>query len=358
MTVFLVTAVLSILLALLFKAALRWTISWTECGLQVGIGLAIGLLFSLFTIDFPEHDTEVLNGQIIEKVVDKRSCSHSYDCNPYQHCTTTNGKTTCVTRYRTCYEHNADYDWDLRTGVGTFTIDRIDRQGKKEPPRWTAAKVGDPVSRAHSYISYIKTRPETLFNQSDNAILIDRFAGKIPQYPLRVYDYYKVDRLVQAGITVPDAAEWNRRISEFLKIRGHSKQVNLVPIFTNVDSPEFANAISSVWLGGKKNDVITVIGFSEYPKIDWVDIISWTDSNLFKVEARDALLDMKTLTMDDYFKVMGDAIDKNYLRKSQKDFKFLMDARSGDDLTVLLIAVLVTLIANIAAGVYFHKNEL
>ena len=41
-----------------------------------------------------------------------------------------------------------------------------------------------------------------------------------------------------------------------------------------------------------KNDVVVVMGTPSYPRIDWVQVLSWTDVELFKVQLRDELMDL------------------------------------------------------------------
>lgn len=198
-------------------------------------------------------DTQILNGKVTSKQKERVSCSHSYPCN----CTPTPcGKSTCST-CDTCYDHSHDFDWNADTTIGEFTIDRVDRQGVKEPPRWTTIKAGDPVSRTDAYVNYIKASPDSLFTFSRQ--LVNDFKGAIPDYPAAVYDYYKVNRVIADGVSI-DSGKWNSALSEALKDVGPAKQVNAVVLLTKRPDRLYASAVRSAWLGGKKNDVVVVVG--------------------------------------------------------------------------------------------------
>lgn len=123
-------------------------------------------------------DTMVLNGYVTKKYSERTSCSHTYSCN----CRVVmNGKSTS-TKCDTCHEHAYDVDWIVKSNVGAVEIDRINRQGTKETPRFTKAYVGEPFSIEKSYYNYIKASPLSVFKDFGTYKNID-----IPTYP-KVYD--------------------------------------------------------------------------------------------------------------------------------------------------------------------------
>ena len=52
---------------------------------------------------------------------------------------------------------------------------------------------------------------------------------RLPEYPLEIYDYYKINRTIVDGVTIPDKSSYDDMLSELLKKLGETKQVN-VPI--------------------------------------------------------------------------------------------------------------------------------
>lgn len=289
-------------------------------------GLAISRYSSLV-------DKEVHSGRVTNKLQDSTSCEHSYPCN----C----NKDGCST----CYEHIHDYDWVVQSTAGNFKIDRVDRQGTKEPPRFTAVKIGEPAALAHRYMNYIKGSTDSLFN-TEADITVKSYFPTVPAYPVEVYDYFHVDRVLTAGVTIPDLPTWNNDLANMLADLGPAKQVNAIVVFTDVFDPRYATALRAHWLGGKKNDVVIVVGTPAYPKIDWVEVFSWSDSELFKVQLRDDLRDMHVVDRTKFIATVTKHINTGFVRKKMKDFEYLESNihPSSMALTIMIALALITAI--------------
>ena len=292
------------------------------------VAFAISSLFLMGNTAFKTGDTEIINGEVVRKEQEKVSCSHSYSCNCKQvtSCSGSGKNRSCSTSTvcETCYEHSNDWDWNLITNIGTIEIDRIDRQGKHMPPRWGTAKPGDPVAMTHWYKNYVKAVPESLFNANDNS-LIAKFSSQIPVYPLGIYDYHHIDRVLSIGVPVPDLKQYNMRLSNMLKELGPTKQANIVVVFVKNADPNYTNALKASWLGGKKNDIVVVIGSTEFPNIDWVGVIAWSKNELFKVELRDAIYDLKEINQDKVMSTIHATVKRGYVRQSFKEYEYLED---------------------------------
>lgn len=269
-------------------------------------------------------DQEIRNGVVTSKNKETVSCSHSYECN----CSGTGSKRTCST----CYEHSHDYDWVVHSNIPyDFTIDRIDRQGKKEPPRWTTVKIGDPVSDKFTYVNYVKGAHNSLFNKAQENVLAD----KVPDYPKHVYDYYNVDRVV--GVGFPIDPVWNKKVQSVAGKLGPQKQVNPVFILTTYDE-DFARAVEQKWLGGKKNDVVVIVQIDDAKKVVGSYIISWSDGAIFNVELRDEINNVGDFNFETILTITENQILKNFTRKHMADYSYLkFDIQL--DLTDLLIVL-------------------
>ena len=294
------------------------------------------------------RDVEVINGAVVSKSRERVSCSHSYSCN----CTkNSKSEESCST----CYEHSNDYDWVLRTTAGNSNIDinRVDRQGSREPPRFSAANVGDPVAVEHAHVNYIKAASGSLFH--DKGAVLSSLP--MPAYPHSVHDYHYVNRALSVGVTVPDLNLWNRDIAMTLRDLGPKKQVNFVLLFANTDSPTYAQALERAWLGGKKNDVIVVLGTPKYPYISWVRVLSWTDRHDFKVALRDHLLDLKTVDREKVISILRDDTAKAFTAKNMEDFKYL-SYEVDPPLWVTILAFILSSAASIGLSIYFIQNDI
>ena len=101
-------------------------------------------------------DQEIYNGEVTGKEKTRVSCEHSYSCNCRESCSGSGSTRSCSTTCDTCYEHSYDVDWRVKTSVHEFNIQRINRQGTQEPPRWTKVTVGQPTAFVYKFTNYIR----------------------------------------------------------------------------------------------------------------------------------------------------------------------------------------------------------
>lgn len=340
-----------------FVAKMIWKheITLGELGLNLLVGAIIVTAGWYLGRYVQAMDVEIFNGQVLGKESKRVSCEHSYTCNCRESCSGSGSNRSCSTTCSTCYEHSNDWDWVLKTNVEDVKIRRIDRQGKHEPPRYTQAQPGDPVSLTSAYQNYIRAAPDSLFHAADNAQLLKDFESRLPAYPADVYDYHYVDRVLNDGAAVPDLASWNRALAQELKTLGPLHQVNVVLVFTSSPDPRFADALNISWLGGKKNDVIVVLGTPQFPEIAWSRVLSWTDREVFKVQLRDALLDLKTVEQPRVLQTVREHIQSGFKRRPMSDFEYLKN-QIEPPAWVLALLLLVSMLASVGAAIYFAKN--
>lgn len=342
-----------------FVAKALWNkdITLGEMALNVAIGVLIvvaGYFGGKYSMT---ADQEVLNGQLVAKSRDKVTCSHDYKCN----CVTTystdsKGNRTSSETCQTCYDHLYDVDWNLNTTLGALKVGRVDRQGLDEPPRWTRAAVGDPVARAHGFTNYIRGAPNSLFSAIAEKQALARYKQSVPDYPLSVFDYHYLNRVLAVGVNVSDIAAWNQELALRLRSLGAAKQVNFIVVFTKETDPAYADALRVKWLGGKKNDVIVVLGTPAYPKLEWARVISWTDKELFKVQLRDELQALKEVERTAVFDIVERNVKSTFVRKPMKDFEYL-DNEIQPPGWLLVCLFLFSAVASVGASVYFRANR-
>jgi len=359
----LVALVIALVIPWVARIWLKSRLTYTEVAAQMGVVLlVVGIVFG-FGLVGKTWDTEILNGEITGKESRHVSCSHDYKCRCHdvktESCSTdSNGKRSCTTSHHeecdTCYEHSYDVSWFVDTNInGEFTVDRIDRRGLGEPPRWTLFKLGQPFSTTHQYTNYIQAVDASVFNFS---FIGQQFVPLIPQYPLNIYDYQYIDRVFAKGVNVPDLREWNYGIGLITKNLGPKKQVNVIIIFVNTTDHAYMQALRSAWLGGKKNDIVVVIATPKYPEIAWVDVLSWSDSELFKVELKDAIHDLETVDRAKILTLIHDKTLSSFQRKQMRDFKYLeWEIQPSDG--VMWFAIILALIGSIGLTWFFSKQD-
>jgi hypothetical protein len=302
-------------------------------------------------------DKEVLNGQVTGKSRDRVSCEHSYSCNCTQQCSGSGNNQTCSTVCQTCYEHNEDFSYRLATTIETIDVDRIDRQGVQTPPRFTAAQVGDPVAVTHTHTNYIKGAPNSLFSAVAEQTALSRFGMSVPGYPLNIFDLHYLNRVLTDGVAVPDIADWNHDLAMRLRTLGPQKQVNWVVLFTKSVDPAYADAVRVKWLGGKKNDVVLVLGAPDYPKLAWARVLSWTDQELFKVQLRDDLQALETLDRASVLGLLEKHTQQSFIRKHMADFAYLYN-EIQPPAWVLVIAGLLGIVSSVGLSLVFARNDI
>jgi len=105
------------------------------------------------------------------------------------------------------------------------------------------------------------------------------------------------DRVVDAKASVPQL--WRNKVDKGLDDAlcslGKLKEVNILVYVMGTADQSYVHALEEHWIEGKKNDVILVIGTSQFPTIDWVSVIAWTDVEEFKILLRDRILALQTL---------------------------------------------------------------
>lgn len=265
-------------------------------------------------------DTEIWNGVIAKKWEGSGSCCHSYQCNPHS-CNCDSKGNNCSTCYDTCYEHSSDTTWNASTSNGeTAYYDGCNAPGSSPPGRYESIIIGEPTAIEHSYTNYIKGNPDTLLRRNGQA---ERFKGKIPTYP-SVYDDYRVHHFLAIGVNVPDAELNNARLSEINAVLGHPKQVNITIIIVNESDASYVEGLREAWIGGKKNDLVVVIGTPAFPKIAWVSVMSWTKNEDVKISIRNRLVTLPAFDGTQVMNIIGEEVRTNFVRRQMREFEYLL----------------------------------
>ena len=308
------------------------------CGGYTLIAVIVVLIGFFVSTGVQTHDIEIWNGKVVSKERINDHYTKSYDCN----CTRdSKGNSSC----QTCYEDRYTVEWKCGTTLGEYQLEKLDKSRKSvwdtpDIQRYTVIQKGDPVAKRMSYVNYVQAVPNSLFTPSTGELKA-KFKGLLPAYPDNVYDFYKLNRFITPGWAPADAAQWNEAISLGLRELGPKKQVNTIIVIAKTSDPDYEYALRDAWEGVNKNDVVLLIGSAAYPKIDFVRVISWTKSEAFKIELRDAV-DAKQTIDRSIVPMMFTQIEKNFERRHMKEFKYLDGEIDPPDWLVwLLIAIVV-----------------
>lgn len=317
------------------------------------VGIAVIFMTTAVTRDSAVQDYEIVNGSITGKKRSHGTYEESYDCNCKTVTTYTrdaNGRSvpTTTRKCETCYRTHYTVSWDAFSTIGSYDIDSRDKLSRSvydtpDPARYTSIAVGDPVSSRVPYKNYVKAVPDSLFAVVSGDYK-KSFLDKLPPYPERIYDYYRIDRFVPVGISFPDAKEWNEGISKITAALGVSKQVNLIVVVVKETDQRYALALRDHWEGVNKNDVVVVLGTTDGKDIAFASVLSWTKREIFMIQLQDSLRELGTIDRVKILSTIQTQIVKNYERRRMRDFEYLKDS------IPLPVWVLATLAAFLSIG--------
>jgi hypothetical protein len=287
-------------------------------------GLALLVMIWGMNVYAQAADVEIWNGMVNTKHRVHDSYTRRYDCNCHQVCSGSGKDRSCSNRCDTCTEEHYTVKWWLNTTIGKMSVKELDSTSQSvynapDPQLFIATQPGQPVAKTHTYMNWVKANEHSILNQQ----AMDMFKQHIPPYPSGVYNLYQVDRVLWVNMPVVNAQRWNNALAEMLKLRGNSEQVNVVLVFANLDDSMYSEALEAAWNRAKKNDVVIVVGVTaEFNEPKWVRVFSWTDAAEFKIMLADELL-TTPLNHVDFMRVIGDNIDKRFVRKQMKDFAYM-----------------------------------
>ncbi len=314
--------------------------------LIVGVGYAMAL-------SNKSSDVEHWNGVIATKTEDDVGCCHSYCCQTCQSCVSDEkGNQTCSPYCcATCYQHGNDLEWNATTSNGENVFhDTCNSPYSSPPRRWRQISIGEPTSVEHSFTNYIKGNPDSILRRQG---LEGKWAGQLPEYP-RVYDHYRADKFIGGGKEANDLlAAMNGRL-------GKKKQVDVIVVVTRSGDREFKEALKEHWLGGKKNDLVVVIGVPQPPAIAWADVVTWSRSDEMGIQIRDRLQALPAFDVPQILGVIESEVDKGFVRRRWSDFDYLKSTIEVTDTvrTVLfVVGILASLIMTFVSYKYDIFNE-
>lgn len=354
--VFLVLLAVPGLVALGFYLLSGTRITSKEFALMMGAqvvvaGISAGVLYWSNT-----HDVEIWNGRVTQKQSERVTCTHEHCCS-WGQCCSGSGKTrschTCCKGY--CKDHPYDVDWAVYTNLNErLEISRLSRQGLEEPPRWTAVIIGEPSASEHSYTNYIKAAPDSLFRHTERQAA----QLKLPPYPDTVFDYYRSNSVFPYdGLNIGDLRDWNAALNEVNADLGKKKQVNALLVLFRDKPQDFFYDLERVWIGGKKNDFIVVASVDENLHYQWVQVMSWTKSEMAKIAVRDELMGQGVVEKTGVVPAIAKAVNDHYIRREMTDFEYLKSSITPS-VTGWVVSLLIGLIVAIVLGIICHMHDL
>jgi hypothetical protein len=348
MTLFLIA--ISLLVPFAAKIFRPHRITWTEMSLHmlvvmvmVSLGMHVGKYAD--TLDF-----EIWNGAATAKVRDHGSYVRSYQCMCVTTCSGTGSNYSCRTTCQTCYETRYTVDWRVNSTIGWFNVASLDRASRSvynapDPEAYRTIQIGDPVSREVPYTNYIRGVSESLFSRSE--MNWDHLSDFIPEYP-RVRNLWQFNRVLAPGLS-RDFSELNHRLNLALRDIGPRKEANVIVVIAGTNDRNLRYALESAWSGGKKNDVIVLIGSPDGNTIAWAEIITmaanYRNTDL-EIHLSRAIMSLGTIEDQS---ALSDAISTNvsehFQRVPMEEFEYLKNELAPPMWVVIMLMLITTAIS-------------
>lgn len=342
------------------KRIWHYSINWTEMTIQIFVVSILTVGVWQLGVYGQTVDTEIWNGYVTSKDRDHGHYIRSYSCNCVQSCSGSGSSRSCTQICQTCYEDHYTVKWTANTTVGNITFKSLDRTSRSvyntpNPRSYEKCVVGEPVAQERNYENLVQAVPDSLFNTTSGD---KTYKKKVPSYP-KVYDFYRINRVLLVDANYPQAIVLNNALNNELKHLGKSKQVNLVVVITEIDDPSYRYAVEREWLGGEKNDVVLFFGV-DGTKITWVDVMTWAlnkGNELFHVTMRDGLKNIGDISkVDQLTPFISKTISELYDRPQMKDFENLRSAIDPPT-WVIIIAIIVAIGGSLGLTWTFHRYE-
>lgn len=312
-------------------------------------------------------DTKIVNGEVTEKEPRKRSCPIGWVSYPDSHCThyftrtvkvgescstDTKGNRSCTDITETQY--NYIYAWERRYFVHsdvpeTFEIDRTDPQGVRTPDRFASVNLGDPVAVERYFTNYIRGASSTLLRD-------DVTEPADVSYP-RVYDHYRADRVIYAGVSEDPGfvAAWNASLAEVNRdLRGAG--ANAIVILT-AEPAAYAQRVARAWEAHNINDIVVVIGVdpADPRSVRWADTRSWSSQSLVNVLITDRILALGRVDPEAINLAILESARGSFRPREMSEFEYLKDDIPLPWITIVL-ALLTIFVFTPLITLYFARH--
>ncbi len=350
--------VIPVIVIVTLYAAGKGRIDWKELAALLGVALVCCSATVAIGLKYKTTSTEIWNGHVARKDHDTwTSCCHchteTYPCG-----TDSNGHTKTCSR-RVC-SHSHDQSWTATSSNDeTVYSSTCNPPYASEPADWTRIRIGEPTAQEHSYTNYIRAAGSSSILRSRGVAA--RFAGQLPDYP-RVRDFYRIDRVINAGAAVPatDLQTLQAALDRTNDRLGAARQVNITAVLTSVSDRGFAEGLRERWVdsdhGAEKNDFTVVIGLPEYPRIGWVEFVTWTRNERVKDNVRTRIEALPAFDAAAVAHIIENEVDNNFVRTPMAEYEYLY-ATVTPPTWILVLGWLITLAVTGVLGSYFWVND-
>lgn len=339
--------------------------------------LLLGVLLIFFSkscsVSRQTSDIEYLNGHLVsatyyEDWTEPKTCY-------YTTCSGSGKTRVCVTHSYSCPQYHEEY-WEVEDDRG-YTWRITEKQYDHYVKLWnnekfielnrnyTSGDDGDAYTTHFDY-NYKHISLTTTSHRYENKVQASHSLFKIPEVTeeeadsLGLFDYpeiisFKQKRLL--GIKDPKA---ERKLQIMNAMLGKKKQVNSYLLVFKGKPSKYGDLQERYWMGGNKNEFNVILGLNSKNELDWFKIMTFSESQVLKIEIRNYLAKYKGDKID-LIKLVGfmhREIKSNYVRKNFHDFDYLeVDMTDNEFIWLFIIITIVVVGFNIYSVLNNHNPK-
>lgn len=204
----------------------------------------------------------------------------------------------------------------------------------------------ESTTTVHTYENRVQAS-DSVFNFQE----VDPKTYGLHEYPT-IRDYYRQTCILgPGGVTMPNGEKelqyWNATL-------GARKQVRIFFLVFKNKPMQAAVEQRNYWKGGNKNELIVCMGVNDTYEPQWCFPFSWSEAEICKIEARNAVMDQKELDLPKLAEVIAGIAEEKFVRKKFEDFGYI--SVTPPTWAVVLIYAL-TFGASIGLAAWAVKNE-
>jgi len=177
------------------------------------------------------------------------------------------------------------------------------------------------ISLPHSYENRVQAS-SSIYNYRD---LEENEKKGLIEYPPE-NEYKTPFILSNFNFAIPNELE--QKVAVFNAIFGKKLQIRVNFLLYNSETDSIARLQEIYWKGGNKNEFNVALGML-HNQINWVYPISWTPSNVLKINIRNYLAENSKIELSKYIDYVLLQAQEHWQRKQFKEFEFLQVEPGG-----------------------------
>lgn len=174
----------------------------------------------------------------------------------------------------------------------------------------------EPLASKHTYTNNV-VHTHSVFNFPNVSDTLSYLFPKLSSFA----PYYNADAI--RGYKIQGFDEANELLKKFNGLYGHSKEVRMQIILYHNQPKTVGEQLEWYWKGGNMNEFNVVVSLSDSSTVQWVRIISWTEIQDLKIDARNMILSQSKFDLINTTWWLGKNVERFQRKDFERDFSYL-----------------------------------